>query len=425
MSINLRPDNKLPPTISPEANKRLSITFSKIDPILKAIKEGNEDFVLKQLTDDVLKLRGQEIFLSACEHRRGKVVECFMKFLKPSQITAYLSASGEEAAKIQAHFKSAFYLGHYNSIKNYNESSAQEQCYEMGKMLEMLPDVFSSHITLDEKERLSEGFKSASLKSTNSKELLSSIQKGELVILPRGYKGHSIHIVFCNGYMAILNKGDGTPNSGAKLPAFLRHLFGSYETIKAYKIDPSELTEERLINLCKAAEKKRESALKYYYETLPELLSPRADKKPVQDQVCKQLEKLRPKVQKIGNCAATQAKLSMRVGKAMINIKKDEKGNPVLAASDVHRAYAFSKDFSSHVRLHTMDRYLSDHLVEDETSIDKGLLVQTYTKLKKRFKRFPELSFYPNFKKWKEKLDAFLDEELDAKINKMSLQLYT
>lgn len=316
--------------------------------------------------------------------------------------------SDEEVKKKITERKNKFFLGHYNSIKTdqniYDGSDRFKLCAEMAKMLETLPEPFSQNINLDEKEQLLEAFKLAASEK-NKKKIHQLIQEGNLVILPLGYPGHTMHIVFCKGYMAILNRGEGVPQSYSKWPEFIRKIFSSPESIQAFKIDLKLFTEEILTQLLKWDSKKKEEALKYYYETLPSLLSPRDDKKPVQDCICKQLKKLCPKLQKIGNCSATQAKLSMRVCKAMLNIRKNELGILQLTSKDLESAYEFSKDLSSHIRLFSMDRYLMNH-PNDSNAMDESLLLQTYAKLKKRLSTFPEAHFYPYLEKWKKRLES-------------------
>ncbi|HSX04790.1 MAG TPA: ankyrin repeat domain-containing protein [Rhabdochlamydiaceae bacterium] len=401
----------------------LAAQFEKSEPRLAFIKlllalkadvdarDRNGETVLEKATDEatirtLVKL-GADIYTRHKKRDNRTLLHERLIDGPDELVAAFLNISKEGAKKLRVDYNNRFYLGHYNSIQtnatdrhSYSASIAEQQCAEMTKMLEALPEPFSSHIDPNEKNRLVAAFKLASMEEMNEDMVTSSIQKGELVILPLGFKEHTMHVMFCNGYMSILNRGAGVPMSSSWLK-----LFSAAETVKTFKIDSTAFTKEMLKDLLALVAGDSEKAVKYYYETLPGLLSPNKDNKPVQDAVCKQIEKLRPKLQKTGNCAAAQAKLSMRVGKAMMSIKKDEKGGASLASSDVQSAYAFSKDFSSHVRLFSMDRYLANHEVDKDTA-DKGLLNQVYLKLKKRLTAFPESHFYPNFGKWKQKLEA-------------------
>jgi ankyrin repeat protein len=390
----------------------------KGESVLERSKTNESIRYLVQVGADIQVRRDDETLI----HRK-------LLYAPKEEVAAYLNLSEQEAETIQNDYKNRFFLGHVNSIRTsktdpitYEGSNDRTKiCTEMAKMLADLPEPLAAHIDQAEKKQLIEAFKLAGNKDIDNEKVVSLIQEGKLVVLPVGFRDHAIHLVFCNGYMTVLNRGGGVPTS-SMWPDPIRKLLGirkTDETIKAYKIDSQAFTEEMLEELIEGNAGESENALKYLYTTLPSLLSPRADKKPVQDTVCKQLEKLRAKTQKLGNCTYTQAKLSMRVAKAMINIQEVD-GKPILDKTDVHDAYAFSKDFSSHIRLTAMDRYLVNHLIGPDDTTDKGLLSQTYAKLKKRLEKFPDLRFYPNFKKWAEKLEALRLKEWSMQVDKLA-----
>ncbi|HSX03730.1 MAG TPA: hypothetical protein VLG76_03270 [Rhabdochlamydiaceae bacterium] len=296
-----------------------------------------------------------------------------------------------------------FLLGHHNSINGelYAGSTSSSQFSHLRMLLGTLPNFFSSNLTPDEKRELENAFQNAAdthkmcHKDVDYEKVLDSIRSGALTILPAGFSNHAIALVFCNGYFTIVNRGKGAPFS-----------FRGYETVKAYQIDSNAITKDIVEKIVQASSGNKEEALNLYYETLPSHLSPRLDKNPSQDDVCTQLEELKAKIQGSENCSFAQAKLSARIAKAMLAIKTIG-GKKVLEKSAVQSAYAFSKDFSSHIRLSAMDRYLSHHPLGAKTA-DEGLLTSVYKKLKKRIKNLlPEnLRRYSNFQKWFSYLEA-------------------
>lgn len=287
----------------------------------------------------------------------------------PKVVAALLNKSIEEAQKMTKDYQPKFLLGHINSMEgNYEYSNRMEMLDLVGKHLQSLPKEFSSHIQESEKRDLIRAFQVAASERFEDPAL---VQSGTLTIFPVGYDGHAIHLVFCNGYMAICNRGNGAL---------------AKETIKVFKIDPSLFTQDILETIDVIRTGKKEKAIAYYYQTLPSLLSPRSDKKPVQDKICKQLGTLSPKIQKIGNCAFAQAKTSARIGAALLKMKKDA----TLSAHDLKEAYRFSKDLSTHMRLSGLDEYLKGHTSEKDGLYDKGLVQGVYRKLKKRLSNIPQ-----------------------------------
>lgn len=141
------------------------------------------------------------------------------------------------------------------------------------------------------------------------KSLAKAIQARKLTVLPVGFQGnpgHSIAIVFCNGYLVILNTEPDV------------HI----RTIKAFKIDPRLITADHVKELYKH---KFESdgliATKFIYFTLPAELSPALDKKCTTDEICKVLEDLSPEPQKGPFCTFEAAMASIIPSEALLQLE--------------------------------------------------------------------------------------------------------
>lgn len=375
----------------------------------------NKDLIFKALINaikekkiDKVSLLAKHVNIYEFKGEKRSPYQLALDHNDPAIIAALLNISKEKAKSIISEYRKNFFVGHVNSVDhlesyNYETSHAASMMAKLTKALETLPKELSTHISVKDKETLIQAYKEPEFD-------LEEIQKGKLSIRPIGFKEHTMYLVFCNGYMAICNRGAGAPQT--------RSFFSGLhtESIKAFKIDLNLLTDDILDHLTALSHKDSKQAIKYYYETLPKLLSP--GNKPVRDQVCKQLESISPKAQKIGNCSFTQAKLGARVASAMLKIEKDDKGVAHLSAKDVKESKAFSKDLSSHIRLAALDSYLKKH---DKEDFHIPLVTTVYGKIRKRFFRIPQIALYPAFNKWKAKLEEIWWNDKDAKLGLTSL----
>lgn len=308
-----------------------------------------------------------------------------LKTKNPKIVATLLQISEQEAGKKIAKYRKEFYLGHVNSIEhsehfNYEGSNPKQMAEKIAKALQTLPEELSSHISQKDKEILVKAYQAAP--ECN----LETIQKGDLAIMPLGFKDHTIYLIFCNGYLTICNRGWGAPSRD--------------ETVKAFKIDLNLLTDEILDALSDLPKGDRDKSCKYYYETLPWLLSPTG--KALSDAICTQLESLSPDFQKSGNCAFAQAKLGARVALAMTKIQKDEQGGATLKKGDLKEAKAFSKDLSSHIRLSALNGYLKKHEAGD---FNESLVKIAYKKVRRRFWSMPKIALYTEINKWRVRLE--------------------
>ena len=328
------------------------------------------------------------------------LVEIYLKNSDIPMVAALLNQSSQDACKTLEAFHKKFLLGHVNSIAianglSFNGSDSKDMLDEIRFHLKSLPPEFSSYISDGEKTKLIEAFASARTHGFNP---LSAIQTGDLTVIPCGFSGHAIHLVFCNGYMAINNRGAGAPT----------HYFFATETVKAFKIDPTLMTADILKKLKELKLGNEAEAVEYIYKTLPSLLSPESNKRAVQDKVSRQLGTLSPKAQKIGNCAFAQSKTNARVGLALLKIKKDADGNGTLTSEDLQKATRFSKDLSTHIRLSILEDYLKGHPTEKSPFYDADLVKKAYKKLRKRLFGIPEIPLYTVLNQWKGRLEKVL-----------------
>lgn len=287
-------------------------------------------------------------------------------------IELLLDTSEENAKNYLNQAPRKIQLTHVNSLKgDFEEANPGKMLAFIREVIKTLPPELSNSMTNYEKQQLEEAF------DLPDSRILPSLQDGKLSILPLGYPGHSVYLVFCRGYMVICNRGSGLPQDK--------------KTMDAHRIHPALFTEEILKHLHHIkAEGSREEFIHYYYYELPRLLSPNKDKHPVKDEVCRQLEKLSPGLQKSAVCTYTSGKLAVRAASAMLKIRP---GLPQseLSNTDLEAARRFSKKVSLHARL----TVLNDCYKE---GIDGGELEQAHQKTMKHIRRtrFISLDRYPN-----------------------------
>ncbi|NGX38115.1 MAG: hypothetical protein K1000chlam2_01287 [Chlamydiae bacterium] len=128
-----------------------------------------------------------------------------------------------------------------------------------------------------------------------------NIQNKKLTFVSTGWKQHGICLCFCDGYMAISNRGDGGRQTS---------------TLNVSKIDRSLVTPEVVEEILMHQTLDAEVGKKYFYETLPAKLS--GSGKIEKDSLCADFCKIAPKSSKTGVCALASKQGAMRFAWAML-----------------------------------------------------------------------------------------------------------
>jgi len=192
-------------------------------------------------------------------------------------------------------------------------------------------------------------------KPPSDADLISRIQKGELVILPAKIinedSNHAVYLVFCNGFYGVCNRGDRIRNKK--------------DTIQLFPIDSKKFTQKYLKDIYALADKAPQRALYEIYEGLPGVLKdPAADGQRFADAAAIEAA-LAPDLQKVGNCSFANAKTALLLGSALYLMKENQKS--VVEACELSKQ--FKKDWSLHFRLWALDKYLA-HIVHDKNLLD-------------------------------------------------------
>ncbi|HSX04788.1 MAG TPA: ankyrin repeat domain-containing protein [Rhabdochlamydiaceae bacterium] len=337
--------------------------------------------------------QGADIYAEVGDRMRPLIQAMARTVGKTDIVALLLKCSEKEAQKFIHHFASRFWVGHVNSMKGtqrvtFNGSHGFVTSKLIREILKTLPDAISKQIHSYHKGKLIKAFTQCSGEIKNFRKTALSIQKGDLVVVHSGFRGHSMFFVFYKGYMAICNRGNS-------------------ENIEMYKIDSSKMSEWLLKTLLRCKTKKKKLADKYFYFILPKVLSPSADK-PIQDEICKLIEELlNPGGRKIGNCAFVNSKLALRVALALLHIKK-ERGKWILKEEDVRRCHYFSKLVSTHIRCQKLEDYWNEYGNSD--LFDADFAEDALEIALKHLEKTPEvpLDTYPNIKEYLTKQNSII-----------------
>ncbi len=205
---------------------------------------------------------------------------------------------------------------------------------------------------------------------------VGAIQRHRAVILFLGYKGHSVTLIFYDGYMVICNRGTGC-KEGRK-------------TFDAFKIDPTEFSNDifkALINIKLHSDESEFTS--YYYDKLPSLLSPVSPPTLLKNKICGWVEELSPGPQKATNCGWANVKDGLFALDALMRFTERNKSADGLKLGDVagiqKEAKAFAKGFSEHARLSSIDEYLGAGCLDESDDLDDlELFSEAIGKLERR-----------------------------------------
>jgi len=201
---------------------------------------------------------------------------------------------------------------------------------------------------------------------------LKEIRRGNLVIIPTGWKGHAITLLFYKGYLLICNRGEGTEKQA---------------NAEFYRIDPKAVDLALLNEFDKTiSNKELTTALPFFYDKLPRQLSPKQDNEIHRDETCLQLSKaFAAGDQTVGNCpsAAPAGALRSAIGLVMTV----GKGRPI-DTTTVTKVKKINRKVLLMQRLRYLETYLGYHPEGDKT-VDAYLVKEAWKKIKRQLKRNP------------------------------------
>lgn len=270
------------------------------------------------------------------------------------KVAALLNVNESEAVVYIGNLNSKIILSHVNRLTEFEGSSRILMKSFLSRTLGEMDPELSSVIPSYYKEEMIEALE---LPRTEE-NVVSSVRSGALTILPCGFKGHTIYLVFGNGYMAICNGGEGRPLDK--------------NTIDVYKIDPEFFTEYEYQSLNEIMKDDSDNFRTYIYELLPGALAPNGHVEGVKDAICTQLEQLSLTKQIVGNCAYDSGEKAITVAPALMTIDRDANGNPSLDPVHVEEARQFSQNFNVQAHITAFSEY-SEQVKSVHDQVDKTL----------------------------------------------------
>ncbi len=298
---------------------------------------------------------------------RGLLSEAFglVKLLKdiPEELKPGLREF--DLRKRIAHLCSIGNTAEYEHYENFIEKEANWP-KEIAHGLKNAPDALKCKIA-PHLDTLIQAFENTSTLfiNPNIEKTAISIQNGELVILPSGYLGHAISMIFYNGYMVICDCGKAE---------------GS-QTFQVYKIDPKLVTTD-VIEEIKIANNHSAKLLAISLEAIFETVS--AEKLEAHP-----IYQVAPSVQTVGNC--TFACMEGATLAALGLLSLDEENGMENTKSAVESLFV-------HLKLSKQEEYLESHLSPNEAiHFDSYLTVNALLNTFPSLMRSPEvdLSRFP------------------------------
>jgi hypothetical protein len=193
-----------------------------------------------------------------------------------------------------------------------------------------------------------------------TEQIVTSIKKGHLTILPVSSEDHWISLVFYQDLLFVCNRGAG----------------GEDGCLRCFKIAPDKMNTFIIKEILQHFSKSTDSLAKYCYQDLPKLLA--ADNEA--HEITPHFHKLEPKHQHVGNCSAASIKLAIRASLAALRYKKCADH---LFDKDVSSILEESKSATTHLRSHLYD-YLDK--LKDTVSDEERARIEEMLRLVKMHK---------------------------------------
>jgi len=214
-------------------------------------------------------------------------------------------------------------------------------------------------------------FTAASNRHRSNEEILSAISSGRTTIINAGWEDHHIVLVIQNNLMIICNRGQREQD---------------ISSFKSYIIDPKKITSALISEINRKNDLKpysEEEGELFFYRTLPQLISQSGMiVDAATNSLCKAVELIAPKDQKIDNCAAASVKTAVRAAivLSILRIKQASFGIP-----DLYYAKQVSKDISTAMRHQAEQKCIG--LIHTFPSNNHTIYPVVMMSIFKRFKR--------------------------------------
>ncbi|HSX04527.1 MAG TPA: ankyrin repeat domain-containing protein [Rhabdochlamydiaceae bacterium] len=342
-------------------------------PLTHIIKEGEFDpDLIKLLIKNKAEIKSQLNFALKARNVR--------------KVALLLNISDEQAEACIKNIPVKSILANINAIDGiYCWGKAEEMVAYAKKMLDTLPPEVRTLISPKAVKEMNVGLVEPKWSKKSKDDIVDAIQNNRSVTLPLGFKGHVVTLNFYDGYMVLCNRGGGCKEERNNFDVF--------------RIDPKKFTHEILETLIHIRQNSGSSEFTdYYYDELPKLLSPLPSSNPVKDVICKWVEELSPKDQKVGNCSWANLKDGFLAVDALMRFTEIKKSGGIkgMKPEDVAKikeeAKAFAKGFSEHARLSSLVQYLETDIQDDHDEVD--LFVEALHKINKR-ERLISWDHYP------------------------------
>ncbi len=210
----------------------------------------------------------------------------------------------------------------------------------------------------------------------NARATADAINQGKLVILRAHWLEHAITLVFCNGYLAICNRGDGAEGSSS---------------VKFFRIN-GPIHWEDVYRICTTrAQRSTRRGTDYFYNELPSKLC--ASQKPNDLRHCKKLgNAMHSSWQTVGNCPYTSAAGALKAAMCLVTIERDQ---PLTEEARI-LIRKKSREILFRQRLSYLEEYLKLHPKE---SRDNKLVRKCLDMARSRMAKYPlDLADHPNIR---------------------------
>ena len=188
-------------------------------------------------------------------------------------------------------------------------------------------------------------------------KVISDIHNGLITVIPAGYYKHSIILVFYQDLLFICNRGEGASTK---------------KCLVCFRIDPKKVNGRLIQSIFDCKNTLKDQALLFYYQNLPLSLSLER----VITDLTSEFYALQPKLQKVGNCAAANLKLSIRACLAAISFKE----NDDFLSEEISRLLLLqSKEATRFLRENSYKR-LKNELTMVSTKVAERILAHFETK---------------------------------------------
>ena len=266
---------------------------------------------------------------------------------------------------------SAKKLAHANHVGNQKEAPLEYEGWQRQIFYHDFAEIVEASTLYEKTEGkvLAKALKTAAELPFNSKAAAAAIRNGELVIIPSGWSGHALSLIFYKGRLMRCNRGEGARDSSVEISKF-----------DIQKIDEALIQE--IINTQKLSPDKGET---FIYKTLSQKLSCSEDSN------TRELGKATAStMQTVGNCTFASVAGALL---AALGLLASEGGS--LRPETIKEIRQCTRKLTQKQRLVYLEHYLEAH----PTGEAEFLAQESWKKMKKHlYKRPEELNAFPQVK---------------------------